>query len=74
MAVSDYRQGKWVPKRVSKDFHESYWYDVEIVKKNYRFFPIDRSEIDGRFAIKYEGTSIGSDANHAIITITCVRN
>jgi hypothetical protein len=66
MAVSDYRQGKWVPKRVSKDFHESYGYDVEIVKKNYRFFPIDRSEIDGRFAIKYEGTSIGSDGySHA---------
>jgi Tc toxin complex TcA C-terminal TcB-binding domain/Neuraminidase-like domain/Salmonella virulence plasmid 28.1kDa A protein len=61
MAVSDYRRGKWTPKRISKDFDESYGYDVKIVKKQYRFFPIDRSEIDGRFGIKYEGDSIGSD-------------
>ncbi len=61
MAVSDYRKGKWTPKKVSKDFAESYYYDVDIVKKNYRFFPIDRSEIDGRFGIKFEGYSLGSD-------------
>jgi len=64
MAVSDYRQGKWTPKRVSRDFDESrHSYDVEIVKKHYLFFVIDRSEIDGRFGIKYEGTSIGTDDN-----------
>jgi hypothetical protein len=61
MAVSDYRQGKWTPKRVSKDFDESHWYDVEIVRKHYRFFPIDRSWVDGRFGVRYEGDSIGSD-------------
>lgn len=61
MAVSDYHPGKWTPKRVSKDFAESYWYEKEIVKKHYRFYPIDRSEIDGRFGIKYEGYSLGSD-------------
>jgi Tc toxin complex TcA C-terminal TcB-binding domain/Neuraminidase-like domain/Salmonella virulence plasmid 28.1kDa A protein len=59
MAVSDYRQGKWTPKRVSKDFDESGMYDVEIVRKHYRFFPIDRSEVDGRFGIRYEGHSLG---------------
>jgi hypothetical protein len=59
MAVSDYRQGKWTPKRVSKDFDESGVYDVEIVKKYYSFYPIDRSEIDGRFGIQYEGASLG---------------
>lgn len=62
MAVSDYRQGKWTPKRVSKDADESYiWYDVEIVRKHYTFFPIDRSEVDGRFGIGYSGHSLGSD-------------
>jgi hypothetical protein len=60
MAVSEYRQGKWTPKRVSKDFDESDSYDVEIVRKHYRFFPIDRSEVDGRFFIKYEGYSLAS--------------
>ena len=55
MAVSDYRQGKWSPKRVSKDFDESGSYNVEIVRKHYVFFPVDRSEIDGRFGVKYEG-------------------
>ena len=58
MAVSDYRQGKWSPKRVSKDFDESTWYDVDIVRKRYVFFPVDHSAIDGRFGIKYDGSSI----------------
>jgi receptor-binding and translocation channel-forming TcA subunit of Tc toxin/ABC toxin-like protein/neuraminidase-like protein len=57
MAVSDYRQGKWTPKRISKDFDQSSQYEVEIVRKHYRFFPMDRSEVDGRFGIKYDGYS-----------------
>lgn len=61
MAVSDFRQGKWTPKRVSKDFDESQIYDVEIVRKHYSFFPIDRSEIDGRFGIRYQGYSVGNN-------------
>ncbi|MDN3514337.1 MAG: neuraminidase-like domain-containing protein [Candidatus Brocadia sp.] len=64
MAVSEYRQGKWTAKKVSKDFNESDSYDVDIVKKHYRFFLIDRSEIDGRFGIKYDGHSIGCDGNN----------
>ena len=63
MAVSDYRQGKWTPKRVSKDFDESESYDIEIVQKHYRFFPIDRSELDGRFAVKYDGYSVDRNGN-----------
>jgi hypothetical protein len=58
MAVSDYRQGKWTPKRVSQDYDESSAYDEDIVKKSYRFFPIDRSDVDGRFGIKYDGYSV----------------
>ncbi|MGH9929231.1 MAG: neuraminidase-like domain-containing protein, partial [Pyrinomonadaceae bacterium] len=54
IAVSDYRQGKWTPKRVSKDFDESRSYTIEIVRKNYQFFPIDR---DGRFFIQYDSHS-----------------
>ncbi len=65
MAMSDYRQGKWTPKRVSKDFDESGVYCVEIVRKHYRFFPIDRSEVDGRFGIRYEGYSLGSNGQEA---------
>lgn len=69
MAVSDYRQGKWTPKKVSKDFDESWWYDVEIVKKHYRFFPIDRSEVDGRFGISYSGYSVDSnEGEHASLS------
>ena len=58
MAMSEYRQGKWTPKKISKDFHESGSYKCEIVRKHYRFFPIDRSETDGRFGIKYDGYSL----------------
>ncbi len=61
MAVSDYRQGKWTPKKVSTDFHESWWYDIEIAKKHYRFLAIDGSEVDGRFAVEYDGSGLGSD-------------
>ncbi|HUG67047.1 MAG TPA: neuraminidase-like domain-containing protein [Pirellulaceae bacterium] len=60
MAVSDYRQGKWTPKRISTDFHQSATYTSEIVRKHYRFFPIDRSGVDGRFGIKYDGASLDS--------------
>jgi Tc toxin complex TcA C-terminal TcB-binding domain/Neuraminidase-like domain/Salmonella virulence plasmid 28.1kDa A protein len=63
MAVSDFRQGKWTPKRVSKDFDESDSYSSEIVRKHYCFFPIDRAEIDGRFAIKYSGYSADAAGN-----------
>jgi hypothetical protein len=63
MAVSDYRQGKWTPKRISKEFDESNPYNVEIVKKHYQFFPVDLSEIDGRFGIKYDGYSVDKDEN-----------
>ena len=62
MAMSEHRQGKWTPRQVSKDFYESGWITVvETVPKFYRFLPIDRSEIDGRFVIKFEGYSLGSD-------------
>jgi hypothetical protein len=57
MAVSDYRQGKWTSKRISEQYAESETYELEIVRKHYAFFPIDRSGIDGRFGINYGGYS-----------------
>lgn len=61
MAVSDYRQGKWTPKKVSKDYDISGSFEVAIVKKHYVFTIVDRSDIDGRFGIAYRGQSLGSD-------------
>lgn len=74
MATSEYRQGKWTPKRVSKNFAESdenperwpnvsHSYTGEIISKYYRFFPIDRSDLDGRFYIMYEGWSYDNSPN-----------
>ena len=60
MAVSNYRQGQWTPKKVSTDFHESEKYSVEIERKHYRFFAIDRSDAGGSFSIGYDGFSVGS--------------
>ncbi len=60
MAVSDYRQGKWSPKRISKDANESGMYSAEITRKHYRFFPIDRTGIDERFGIVYDGYGSGT--------------
>jgi hypothetical protein len=61
LAVSDYRQGKWTPRRISRDYQQSDSYDVAIEKKNYVFYPIDRSGIDGRFGIRFQGYSFGTD-------------
>ncbi|MDY7791695.1 neuraminidase-like domain-containing protein [Burkholderia ubonensis] len=58
MAVSDYRQGKWSPKRVSKDYDDSGSYRADSIRRHYAFFPVDRSEIDGRFGVKYSGWSV----------------
>jgi hypothetical protein len=59
MAVSDYRQGKWTPKRVSTDFDYSRVnYDIEIKKDHYQFFAIDKSPIDGSFGLHHRGHSI----------------
>lgn len=60
MAVSEYRQGVWTPKRISKDAHESAYYEGDISKKHYVFTPIDNSEVDGRFGVRYEGHSVTS--------------
>lgn len=66
MAVSEYWQGKWRPKKISKDFNESHPYEFEIVKKHYRFIPIDRSETDGRFGIMYDGYSLANDGTNCV--------
>jgi len=58
MAMSDYRQGKWSPRRISKGSHESAPYSADIVRKHYQFFPVDRSMIDGRFGVKYWGVLV----------------
>ncbi len=62
MALSDYRQGKWTTKKVSKDYYQSSWITViDTVPKFYFFLPLDRSQTDGRFLIKFGGYSLGSD-------------
>jgi hypothetical protein len=61
MAVSNYRLGKWTPRKVSRDFAESTHFSHEIVKSSYSFYPIDRSEIDGRFGIRFQGYSFDAD-------------
>jgi hypothetical protein len=58
MAVSDYRQEKWSAKRISKQAAQSTPYGEDIVRKRYQFFPVDRTDIDGRFGIQFEGNSV----------------
>jgi hypothetical protein len=58
MAVSEYRQGKWTPKKISKDFDKYIMYTGEIVNSRYSFWAIDRSSVDGRFGIGYNGYSV----------------
>lgn len=68
LACSDYRLGKWSPKRVSKDFVFSSSYEDDIVRKFYEFYLVDRSDIDGRVGIKFEGRSVaGPDFNPVFV-------
>ncbi|MBI2998767.1 MAG: hypothetical protein HYY46_10020, partial [Deltaproteobacteria bacterium] len=57
MAVSEYRQAKWTPKKISKDAYETDPYTGEIKKTKYLFYAIDRTRIDGRFGIQFRGYS-----------------
>jgi hypothetical protein len=67
MAMSDYRQGKWTPKKVSKTFDESRPYTIENFRKSYRFLPIDRSDVDGRFVIQYDSHGVDTGAIEAAL-------
>jgi receptor-binding and translocation channel-forming TcA subunit of Tc toxin/ABC toxin-like protein/neuraminidase-like protein len=59
MAVSDYRQGKWTPKRVSIDFdYNPQPHDVELNKTHYQFFAVDRTLTDDLFILKHRGHSV----------------
>jgi hypothetical protein len=55
IALADFRQGKWSPKRISKDFDVSAVYTGDAQIARYSFPPIDRSTIDGRFDLYYVG-------------------
>jgi hypothetical protein len=62
LAVSEYRQGAWTAKKVSKEFYQSVWITVvDTVRKFYQFIPIDRGDIDERFLVAFNGYSLGSD-------------
>lgn len=67
MAMSDYRQGKWTPKKVSKTYDESRPYTIENFRKSYRFLPIDRSNLDGRFVIQYDSNGVDTAAIEAAL-------
>lgn len=74
MAVSEYRQGKWTPKKVSTDFSESKPYDLEIVRKHYRFFLIDRSREGGDFSLRYDGYSLGNQTTIDALNAATLKN
>lgn len=61
MAISDYRRGKWTPKKISKDYAESDPYDVEIVRKYYRFWPVETSALNGKIGVEFAGISVARD-------------
>src|SRR5262249_43703204 len=45
------------PKRISRESDVSDSYSVDIVRRHYVFFLVDRATIDGRFGVKYQGNS-----------------
>lgn len=63
MAMSSLRSGKWTPKVLSKHYDESSSYSGQIAKQHYEFYPVDRSAIDDRFGVKYDGHSVLDSGN-----------
>ena len=59
LAASEYRHGKWMPKRISKDSCSSMppSFAGGILKNHYRFIAVDGSDTHGRFWISPEGFS-----------------
>ncbi len=67
LAVTEFRNKKWQPKKISKDYITSNTYQGELLKKSYKFYPIDDRERSGKFIIACEGYShIGEKAIGAI--------
>ncbi len=62
LAGSEYRNNKWIPKKISKDYYPSNSYTESFDTKSLKFYPIDRSEFDGRVGIKFEGSNIKNGA------------
>lgn len=55
LAVSEYRRGKWTPKKISTDKFRSGGYTTEISTRHFQFVAVDRGDVDGRFGIACEG-------------------
>lgn len=60
LAGSEYRNNKWTPKKISKDYFESYPYSGKFDAASMKFYPVDRSEIDGIVGIKFSGSMYGA--------------
>ena len=63
MAVSEWRNNKWSPKKVSKDAITSWPYESQIDKSAFTFLPIDRTKLDGKFVIYCKGDAFAKFTN-----------
>ncbi|MEW7277469.1 neuraminidase-like domain-containing protein [Aquimarina sp. 2201CG1-2-11] len=60
LAGTEYRNNIWMPKKISKDYYESYPSSDPFDRKSLAFYPIDRSDFDGRVGIRFEGGLYGA--------------
>lgn len=60
LAGSEYRNKKWMPKKISNDFFESYAYTGKFDTSTIKFYPINKSDIDGTVGIKFSGSMSGA--------------
>ncbi len=60
LSGSEYRNEKWTSKKTSKDFFVSGSYPDKLDIESIAFYPVDRSEIDGRLGIKFSGPMSGA--------------
>ncbi len=60
LAGTEYRNNIWMPKKVSKDYDESFSSTDSFDRASLKFYPIDRSDFDGKVGIRYEGGMYGA--------------
>ena len=64
LATTEFRNGKWLPKKVSKDFFETNPYTGRFSARWMEFYVIDKVESKGKLGIKFTySRQLGQDSN-----------
>jgi len=65
LAGSEFRNNKWTPKKISKEYFKSYYDTNTLDTSAITFFPIDKTDLEGRLGIKVSGSWYDPNGDYA---------